>query len=143
MLRHRFYTLLLTGFYTELLIFVLLLAQQLHIIYHPDNGAKCQFQTVSGFFIMVTCTHCGSIDNYRTELKSTNLCAYCNDCGFFIKNIPYSKPAFYIGKYKGQFIENIDDLAYLQWAHTNMSNISQTFRAAIKEQINRLEMLRK
>lgn len=90
---------------------------------------------------MITCTSCGSIDDFTTEQKSNNLVATCNSCGKFIKNIPTDKPKFYVGKYKGQVIESIDDINYLQWAHDNMSSLNGRAKIAVKDRINSLANL--
>lgn len=91
--------------------------------------------------VMITCHNCGSIDDFSTEQKSNNLVATCNSCGKFIKNIPTEKPAFYVGKYKGKQIDDIDDISYLQWAHDNMNSLNSRQRNAIKERINHLANL--
>lgn len=40
---------------------------------------------------------CGEVDNYLTVQKSNNKTAYCNNCGEYMGNVPYSdkKPAIY------------------------------------------------
>lgn len=88
---------------------------------------------------MVVCKKCGSVDNYRTELKHNQMCAYCNDCGSYIKNIPYSPPKFHFGKYAGEFISDITDLNYLRWAINNLERLNQRTHDAIVKRINELE----
>jgi hypothetical protein len=90
---------------------------------------------------MIVCKQCGCIDNFRTEKKANNTCAFCNDCGSFIKNIPTEAPKMYVGKYKGIEIERIDDKGYLQWAHDNMQSLNNRQREAIKNRIYELNNL--
>lgn len=90
---------------------------------------------------MITCTHCGSIDDFTTEQKSNNLVATCNCCGKFIKNIPTDKPKFYVGKYKNKNIEDVDDISYLQWAYDNMSSLNGRSKEAVKNRIHLLANL--
>lgn len=84
------------------------------------------------------CGHCNKQVGYYTELKSNQNTAWCNECGGFIKNIPYQKPALYVGKYKGKLIEEINDLNYLQWADRTMKLNPRT-RDAIRHRISQLE----
>lgn len=89
------------------------------------------------------CPKCRSQKGYYTELKSNQNTARCNDCNTFIKNIPYEQPKLYVGKYKGKDIGDIEDLAYLQWALNNMSNLNARTKDAIKQRIAQLEFLAK
>ena len=89
------------------------------------------------------CPKCREQKEYYTELKSNQNTARCNDCNTFIKNIPYEQPKFYIGKYKGQEIGNIDDIGYLKWAVQNMSNLKRRIKDAINQRIAQLEFLAK
>jgi hypothetical protein len=88
----------------------------------------------------IVCTKCGSVDDYRTELKANNLTAYCNGCDSFITNIPYQPATFYFGKYKGVPIDTIEDLSYLQWAIKNIQKLSAHLREAIERRISSLQM---
>jgi hypothetical protein len=87
---------------------------------------------------MIVCKKCGSVDNYRTELKSNQMCAYCNDCGTYIKNIPYSQPKLHFGKYAGIYISDITDLQYLNWAVNNLTKMNQRTHDAIVKRITEL-----
>lgn len=84
------------------------------------------------------CGHCNKEVGYYTELKSNQNVARCNECDGYIKNIPYNKPALYVGKYKGKPIEEIDDLKYLHWAFREMK-LNQRTKDAINERIKQLE----
>ena len=83
----------------------------------------------------IKCLKCGSVDNYRVEVKSVHHVAYCNSCDSFIKNIPYDLPKLYVGKYKGVPINQIMDADYLKWANLNMNSLNERQRKAIDEQI--------
>lgn len=67
----------------------------------------------------VVCHHCGNVNDFRTELKSNQLTAWCNCCDAFIKNISQGKPPqLYFGKYKDRLISSMatqDELNYLEW----------------------------
>jgi hypothetical protein len=67
----------------------------------------------------IICQNCGSINDYRTVMKSNQNTAWCNGCDKFIKNIPQGKPAtLYFGKYKGRELSSMvsdDELKYLEW----------------------------
>jgi len=58
----------------------------------------------------VICKNCGSINDYRTEMKSNQQVAYCNGCDKFIKNIPYQEQRFYVGKYFKKLVSEVTDL---------------------------------
>lgn len=85
------------------------------------------------------CPTCKEDKGYYTELKSNQNTARCITCNTFIKNIPYQKPSFWVGKYKGKPIEEIDDLNYLKWAIEKMSNLNHRTKEAIQSQISKLE----
>lgn len=87
------------------------------------------------------CNSCGAIDQYYTTLVSNNNVARCKVCDAFIKNIPYDKPKMYVGKYKNQLIENIEDMGYLKWALANMTTLTKSQRDAIENRINQFENL--
>lgn len=91
----------------------------------------------------IVCQHCGSVDDFKTELKSNQLTAYCNACGTFIKNLPQGKPKFYIGKYKGCFVHEVDDLKYLQWFSDNIEKKSAALRGALADRISELQLASK
>lgn len=80
----------------------------------------------------VICKNCGTINDFRTEKKANNLVAYCNSCGFYIKNLPYSEPALYFGKYKGTKIKDFttpEMMNYLHWALNNCKLSASTVDA--------------
>lgn len=89
------------------------------------------------------CPKCQEQKGFYTELKSNQNTARCNDCNTFIKNIPYDKPKFYVGKYSGKEIESIEDLDYLKWAVANMRNLKGRVKEAIAQRIAQLEFLAK
>lgn len=88
------------------------------------------------------CPKCSSTE-YYTEVKANNNVARCMKCDTFIKNVPYDEPKFYVGKYKGQKIGNIDDMSYLKWAEQNMNNLKPAIKTAIHNRIVQLEFLAK
>jgi hypothetical protein len=90
----------------------------------------------------IICRKCGAVDEYYTELKANNNVASCLKCGAFIKNIPYEQPKFYVGKYKGKPISEIDDMGYLKWALKEMK-MTTNMRTAIEKQISSFEFLSK
>ena len=70
----------------------------------------------------IVCNNCGSVNDFRTEKKANNLVAYCLGCGRYIKNIPYSAPSLYFGKYKNTKIKDFttpEMMNYLHWALYN------------------------
>ncbi len=68
----------------------------------------------------IVCRKCGSINDFRTEMKTNQNTAWCNGCDAFIKNIPYqSEVTIYVGKYKGQKLSEVEDFRYLEWAITS------------------------
>jgi len=88
------------------------------------------------------CPKCDEQKEFYTELKSNQNTARCITCNTFIKNVPYQKPALYVGKYKGKPIDEIDDLGYLQWAAKTLSVNSRT-KEALTTRISQLEFLAK
>lgn len=90
----------------------------------------------------VKCSKCQSVNNYRTEEKSTNKVAYCNNCGAYIKNLPYDVPKLYVGRYKGIPIDTIEDLDYLKWALGTL-RLTSSVRMAVSSRISHLEYLSK
>lgn len=67
----------------------------------------------------IVCQNCGSINDYRTVMKSNQNTDWCNGCNKFIKNIPQGKPiVLYFGKYKGRELSSMNDefeIKYLKW----------------------------
>jgi hypothetical protein len=68
----------------------------------------------------IVCNSCGLVNDYSVKPKSNQRCAYCNGCGRFIQNVPYTTPKFYIGKYKGKEVSEVGDLSYLTWYLENV-----------------------
>lgn len=89
----------------------------------------------------IVCQQCGSVGDYRTELKANQLTAWCNSCGGFLKNIAQNKPKFYIGKYKGEFIHDVTDLQYLRWFKENIKKQPAAMRKALTDRISELELI--
>lgn len=85
------------------------------------------------------CPTCKEEKEYFTELKSNQNTARCIICNTFIKNIPYQKPSFWVGKYKGKPIDEIQDLDYLKWAIQKMNNLNKRTKDAVSQQILKLE----
>ena len=85
------------------------------------------------------CRNCQKEVSFRTEMKSGQNTAYCNECGKYLKNVPYEKDKyFYVGKYSGICISQIEDLSYLRWAFDNMK-LSPAYKEAVKNQIDKLQ----
>ena len=66
----------------------------------------------------IICNKCGSINDYRTIMKSGQNTAWCNGCDSYIKNIPQNKPKLYFGKYKGLFVHQMtlpEHRNYFNW----------------------------
>lgn len=92
---------------------------------------------------MLFCNTCKCHQSYNIKENGVHKTAYCNVCNSYIKNIPHKPPTFYIGKYKGEEVANINDLHYLKWAKENMRSLSSNMREAIADRIYSLEnMLR-
>lgn len=87
----------------------------------------------------IICQHCGSINDYRTIMKSNQNTAWCNGCDNFIKNIPQGKPPMlYFGKHKGRLIASMTDqeeVNYLKWV-LDQSWCSNLYRKQISEHLN-------
>lgn len=67
----------------------------------------------------ITWQNCGSINDFRTVMKSNQNTAWCNGCDKFIKNMPQGKPpVLHFGKYKDRLIStmlNKEEVEYLTW----------------------------
>lgn len=87
------------------------------------------------------CTKCNST-NYILKRGEIHLTAICADCDSYIKHLPVDKPKLYFGRYKGQEIEIITDLRYLQWVLKETKQTAR-IRAALNERISTLEYLYK
>jgi uncharacterized protein (DUF3820 family) len=88
------------------------------------------------------CLKCGAVDQFYTEVKANNNVARCSVCDAYIKNIPYSEPTLYFGKYKGKKVSEIEDMQYLKWV-LSATKPSESMRKAIQTQIDRFEFLAK
>lgn len=70
----------------------------------------------------VTCYKCGSINDYKIEVKGGQNCCYCNGCNAWLGNKPkginegIDELCFPFGKYKGRPISECTDQSYLEWA---------------------------
>ena len=85
----------------------------------------------------VVCTSCGSINDYKIELKSNQRVCTCNGCGKFLGNRPKDNNEYDVkqqrmpfGKYQGEVIYQMTDLNYLRWVKANCK-ISGGVMAAI------------
>jgi hypothetical protein len=87
----------------------------------------------------IVCQQCGSVGDYRTELRANQLTAWCNSCNGFLKNLAQGKPRFFIGKYKGDFIHEVTDLSYLKWFQENIKKQNAGMRKALTDRISELE----
>lgn len=87
---------------------------------------------------MLYCRNCQTQTLYDIVEKGVHHQAICRLCGSYIKNLPHDNPRFYVGKYKGKAISDIDDLSYLKWARDNMSTISSRVFEAIELRIQEL-----
>lgn len=90
----------------------------------------------------MVCKKCGCEGIWKQERKGNNEVAYCGRCGAYIQNISYDEPRFYIGKYKGKAIKDIDDLSYLKWAKETL-RLNERTRVAVDAQISSLSNLLK
>lgn len=63
----------------------------------------------------IACKICGTIDEYRVEMKGGQKTAYCLNCGEYIKNIPQDDFMIWFGVNKGKHISEIDK-GWLKWA---------------------------
>ena len=86
----------------------------------------------------IICQHCGTIDEYHTEMKSNQQTAWCDNCGRFIKNIPYSKKfCLYFGKYKEVSLDEFTEpehISYLNWVFKT-KDIWDRLKPPIQEKI--------
>lgn len=87
---------------------------------------------------MLYCYNCQKDSLYDIVEKPPHHQAICRACGKYIKNLPHDEPRFYVGKYKGQAIKDLDDLGYLRWARDNMSTLSERLFIAIENRITEL-----
>jgi uncharacterized protein (DUF3820 family) len=86
----------------------------------------------------VVCLNCGLVNEFRTEMRNGQKCAWCTGCDKYIKNIAHSKARFYFGKYKGIEIAKCADLSYLEW-FLNETAPKANIKKAVIEQIDILQ----
>lgn len=81
----------------------------------------------------ITCTNCGSVNDYHEVQKNIHIAAYCNSCERYIKNLPQGKPfTLPLGKFKGVLISDMvskDQTDYLSWM------LRQNFNNNIKTKV--------
>ena len=80
------------------------------------------------------CVQCDSEQGYMLIEKSGQKTAWCEVCKSYIKNIAYSEPAFFFGKYKGKLIADIHDPQYMKWFVINIKGNKST-KAAIEKKL--------
>lgn len=87
----------------------------------------------------IVCTKCGLMNSTNIVEKNRQKVCFCAGCGAYIKNIGYAEDKFYIGKYKGRKVCEVDDKNYLSW-FLNESSIKKSpkMREAIEEKIKKL-----
>lgn len=84
----------------------------------------------------LSCTSCGLINDYTITEKNNQRVCTCNGCGRFLGNKPKDEYdvkniMMPFGKYKGQYIIQINDLNYLRWVLKNVT-IKGGVLAAVK-----------
>lgn len=103
-----------------------------------SNGSRAHTRNRLLFLFMenITCKSCGSNEYHITEgLHNT---AWCKKCGAYIKHIAKDKPAFHFGKYSGKYVEEINDIRYLEWCYLNV-RLTERIKVAVKQQIELLK----
>jgi len=88
----------------------------------------------------IVCRACGVVDDYRIIEKSNQKTCWCNSCDSWIKNIPYTEPSLWFGKFSGTPIKDIIDLSYLEWLINDAVVKSGRIRRSITERIEELKM---
>lgn len=92
----------------------------------------------------IVCLNCGGVNDYRTEMKSGQLTAWCNGCDKYIKNISYQVQKFYFGKHKGKAVKEVEDKNYLQWFLDNAGiKKSEAMLSALKDRISEIDFITK
>lgn len=81
----------------------------------------------------IICQRCGSVNDYREEIKGPHKTAICNGCDRYIKHLSQGNPTvLYFGKYKGRELSSLtsdEEKRYLEWlSGTNI-------KAGLKEAI--------
>jgi len=87
----------------------------------------------------VICKNCGVINDCTLTNKSGQMVATCNNCGKYIKNVPYSEPALYFGKYSGKAINDYftpDEVNYLHWIRNNPDIWNKKINQRTRDAIN-------
>lgn len=90
---------------------------------------------------MVTCQHCGLIDDYNIKKSGPHNSAYCNGCGNYIKHLPQNNEIKIVpfGKYRGREIASmtsLDELKYLEW-FIGMPDLRDNVKKSISEHLKR------
>jgi len=86
----------------------------------------------------VICKKCGSINDYRTVVKSKQHTCWCNGCSAFLGNKPQDNNIDDItmpfGKWVGVRVVDVDD-KYLFWVYENIE-LKGALKAAIHKKLN-------
>lgn len=91
---------------------------------------------------MIVCRSCGSVDDYQIIEKNGQKTAWCKSCDSWIKNIPYSEPSLWFGKYSGTPVNDIADLSYMEWLIKNDVVKPGRIRRAIIERVEELKVVK-
>lgn len=88
---------------------------------------------------MVTCQHCGLIDDFVVKKSGPHNSAYCNGCGNYIKHLPQNNEIKIVpfGKYRGREIASMrsdEELRYLQW-FVEMPDLRENVKTAINKHL--------
>jgi len=88
----------------------------------------------------VICKKCGLVNDYTIQEKGGQNCCYCNGCDTFLGNKPkenydFKSMTMPFGKYKGQYISQINDLNYFNWLLKNVE-LKGGILAAVKWKLN-------
>lgn len=108
------------------------------LTYLKATGVERTLETACFFLFMenITCKSCGSNEYHITE--GTHNTAWCKKCGAYIKHMAKDKPAFHFGKYSGKYVEEINDIRYLEWCYLNV-RLTERIKVAVKQQIELLK----
>ena len=85
----------------------------------------------------VVCKKCGLINSVHIVEKGVHKMAFCDGCGAWVKNIGYDVARFYVGKYKGMKVEDVDDKNYLEW-FLRETKPKEKMKEALEAQIKKL-----
>lgn len=89
----------------------------------------------------VTCTKCGSINDYEIRKSELHQTAFCNCCGAYIKHLPREGKdhVIYFGKYKGTLLKDFttkDHVNWLNWCLNSVETLKPALREAILKHLN-------